>query len=96
MNARVGRHGGDRLPRAFLHDFATVAADECRHFALLPAHSKATGSHYGALPAHDGLWVSAAATAHSLPACLAVENCMHAGAGRAADDDKKVPRRWRR
>ena len=42
---------------------------------------QATGSHYGALPAHDGLWESAAATAHSLPARLAVEHCMHEARG---------------
>jgi hypothetical protein len=40
-----------------------------------------TGSHYGAFPAHDGLWESAAATAHSLPARLAVEHCMHEARG---------------
>ena len=33
------------------------------------------GSFYGAFPAHDALWDSAAATAHSLPARLAIEHC---------------------
>jgi Protein of unknown function (DUF455) len=35
---------------------------------------QAIGSRYGALPGHDGLWESAAATAHSLPTRLAVEH----------------------
>ncbi len=39
------------------------------------------GSSYGAMPAHDGLWESAAATAHSLPARLAVEACVHEARG---------------
>ena len=33
------------------------------------------------MPAHDGLWESAAATAHSLPARLAVEACVHEARG---------------
>lgn len=36
----IARFGGDvgyRLPRAFFDDFVAVAADECRHFALLSA-----------------------------------------------------------
>lgn len=41
----------------------------------------AVGSHYGALPAHDGLWESAQTTAHSLPARLAVEHCVHEARG---------------
>ena len=36
-----------------------VAEDECRHFQLLEKRLEQTGSHYGALPAHDGLWESA-------------------------------------
>jgi hypothetical protein len=36
-----------------------VAEDECRHFQLLERRLEETGSSYGALPAHDGLWESA-------------------------------------
>jgi uncharacterized ferritin-like protein (DUF455 family) len=39
------------------------------------------GSHYGAFPTHEGLWRSAAATACSLPARLAVEHCVHEARG---------------
>jgi uncharacterized ferritin-like protein (DUF455 family) len=39
------------------------------------------GTFYGSMPAHDGLWESAAATAHSLAARLAVESCVHEARG---------------
>lgn len=45
------------------------------------ARLRELGSEYGALPAHEGLWESAAATAHSLPARLAVESCVHEARG---------------
>lgn len=58
-----------------------VAADEASHFQQLQQRLTAIGSHYGALPVHNGLWESAAATAHSLPARLAVESCVHEARG---------------
>ncbi|KAI8467548.1 MAG: hypothetical protein J3K34DRAFT_523635 [Monoraphidium minutum] len=69
------------LPREFFDDFVAVAEDEARHFTLLEARLRATGSHYGAFPAHDGLWDAAAATSRSLPARLAVEHCCHEARG---------------
>jgi len=60
------------LPRAFFDDWVTVGADEARHFALLQRRLGDLDSHYGALPAHDGLWESAEATAGDLKARLAV------------------------
>jgi uncharacterized ferritin-like protein (DUF455 family) len=42
------------------------------HFALLDRRLRALGSCYGALPAHDGLWEAAEATAHDPLARLAV------------------------
>ncbi|CAI5502526.1 unnamed protein product [Closterium sp. Naga37s-1] len=77
------------MPRAFFSDFVRVAEDEARHFRLLAARLQALGSRYGALPAHDGLWESAAATAGDLKARLAIEHCVHevggggGGGGRA-------------
>jgi uncharacterized ferritin-like protein (DUF455 family) len=67
----AGRFGGD-FPRAFVDDWISVGADEAMHFALLDRRLKTLGSHYGALPAHDGLWESAMATAHDPLARLAV------------------------
>src|SRR5581483_8406403 len=53
-------------PRQFADDWVAVAAEEAEHFALLDARLAALGARYGDLPAHDGLWQSAAATAHDL------------------------------
>jgi uncharacterized ferritin-like protein (DUF455 family) len=60
------------LPRAFYDDWVWVASEEAGHFALLEARLSALGGAYGDLPAHDGLWESASATAHDLLARLAV------------------------
>lgn len=67
----AGRFGG-RFPRGFVDDWLSVGADEAMHFALLDRRLRALGSHYGALPAHDGLWEAAEATAHDPLARLAV------------------------
>ena len=67
----AGRFGA-QFPRAFVDDWLAVGADEAMHFALLDRRLKRLGSHYGALPAHDGLWDAAAATAHDVLARLAV------------------------
>lgn len=58
-----------------------VAVDEASHFQFLQERLETLGSWYGALPVHDGLWESAEATAHSLPARLAVESCVHEARG---------------
>lgn len=80
--ARFGAHPDYQpLPPAFFDDFVHVAADECRHMRLLANRLVELGSHYGALSVHDGLWESAARTAHSLPARLAVEHCVHEARG---------------
>jgi uncharacterized ferritin-like protein (DUF455 family) len=60
------------LPREFFDDWVHVAAEEAEHFALLQGRLAALGAAYGDLPAHDGLWEAAAATAHDLLARLAV------------------------
>ena len=67
----VGRFGGG-FPRAFADDWMGVAADEAMHFAILDRRLRQLGSFYGALPAHDGLWEAAEATAHDPLARLAV------------------------
>lgn len=68
----VARFASDGLPQRFANDWASVAAEEAEHFALLSARLAALGAGYGDLPAHDGLWESAAATAEDLLARLAV------------------------
>ncbi|KAM6584297.1 hypothetical protein CsatB_011299 [Cannabis sativa] len=77
--ARFGKQ--EAMPREFFTDFVKVAQDEGRHFTLLAARLKELGSHYGALPAHDGLWDSATSTSKDLLARLAVEHCVHEARG---------------
>jgi uncharacterized ferritin-like protein (DUF455 family) len=67
----IGRFGGE-FPRAFIDDWIDVGADEAMHFALLDRRLRALGSRYGAMPAHDGLWDAASATARDALARLAV------------------------
>lgn len=67
----VGRFGG-AFPRGFTDDWMKVGADEAMHFALLDRRLGQLGSHYGAMPAHDGLWDAAAETAQDVLARLAV------------------------
>jgi uncharacterized ferritin-like protein (DUF455 family) len=67
----AGRFGAD-FPPDFIDDWLSVGADEAMHFALLDRRLASLGAHYGALPAHDGLWEAASETAHDVAARLAV------------------------
>jgi uncharacterized ferritin-like protein (DUF455 family) len=67
----IGRFGA-LFPRGFVDDWVGVGADEAMHFALLDRRLRALGSSYGSLPAHDGLWEAAEATAGDVLARLAV------------------------
>lgn len=67
----AGRFGA-QMGEGFVGDFLAVAADEAMHFALLARRLETLGSHYGALPAHDGLWDAAHETRHDVMARLAV------------------------
>ncbi|PHS22918.1 MAG: rhamnosyltransferase [Robiginitomaculum sp.] len=57
-------------------EFATqwldVAVDEARHFTMIAARLNVLGSHYGAFPAHQGLWEAAQSTSGDLAARLAI------------------------
>jgi uncharacterized ferritin-like protein (DUF455 family) len=73
----VARFGGDVRIRdedrtAFISDWISVGDDEARHFMMVRDRLKALGGDYGDLPAHDGLWNAAEATAEDLAARLAV------------------------
>ena len=72
----AGRFGGQQSKNGrgagFITDWLSVAADEAMHFALVDRRLRTLGSHYGALPAHDGLWDAARETAHDVAARLAV------------------------
>jgi uncharacterized ferritin-like protein (DUF455 family) len=67
----VGRFGGE-FPREFSDNWMKVGADEAMHFVLIDRRLRQLGSHYGAHPAHDGLWESAFETRHDALARLAV------------------------
>lgn len=67
----AGRFGAE-MGRRFISDFLSVAADEAMHFGLLARRLRSLGSHYGALPAHDGLWDAAYETRHDVAARLAI------------------------
>ncbi len=68
----IARFTDRSLPRAFYDDWVAVAAEEAKHHALVAARLAELGAAYGDLPAHDGLWEAAQATAHDLLARLAV------------------------
>src|SRR5579859_320224 len=68
----IARFASEDLPRDFYDDWVTVAAEEGEHHALLAARLAEFAAAYGDLPAHDGLWEAAEATAHDLLARLAV------------------------
>jgi uncharacterized ferritin-like protein (DUF455 family) len=67
----AGRFGGQH-PRSFVDDWMSVGADEAMHFALLDRRLRSLGTHYGGMPAHDGLWEAAEETAHDALARLAI------------------------
>lgn len=67
----AGRFGVE-FPPAFIDDWVQVGAEEAMHFALLDRRLRQMDSHYGALPAHDGLWQAARDTAGDVMARLAV------------------------
>lgn len=67
----IGRFGG-AFPRSFVDDWMRVGAEEAMHFAILDRRLRTLGHRYGDLPAHDGLWQAAEATANDPLARLAV------------------------
>ena len=67
----AGRFGAE-MGEEFVSDFLSVVADEAMHYALLARKLETIGSHYGALPAHAGLWEAAHTTRHDVAARLAI------------------------
>ena len=68
----IARFTDTSLPPGFYDDWVTAADEESKHFNLLCDCLEEMGSHYGALPAHAGMWRAAEETAHDLMARLAV------------------------
>lgn len=68
----VARFTGAGMPLGFYDDWVRAADDEARHFQLICDCLETMGSHYGALPAHAGMWRAAEDTVADLPGRLAV------------------------
>ncbi|MEM1004705.1 MAG: ferritin-like domain-containing protein [Pseudomonadota bacterium] len=68
----IARFGHVPMPIGFYDDWVKCAEEESRHFELVCACLEAMGSHYGALPAHAGMWRAAEDTAEDLMGRLAV------------------------
>lgn len=60
------------MPDDYYRDWASVAADEVRHFSLLQTRLEQLGYQYGDLPAHNGLWQAAVATEHDVMVRMAL------------------------
>ncbi len=60
------------MPEAYYRDWASCAADEARHFAMLATRLAELGHAYGDFDAHDGLWAMAEKTAHHDTARMAL------------------------
>jgi uncharacterized ferritin-like protein (DUF455 family) len=60
------------MPAGFYDDWVKAADEEAKHFGLLSDCLAARGSHYGALPAHAGMWRAAEDTADDFMGRLAV------------------------
>lgn len=68
----IARFSGTPLPLGFFDDWVKAADEESKHFNLICDCLEAEGSHYGALPAHAGMWRAAEDTVSDLMGRLAV------------------------
>lgn len=60
------------FPLGFYDDWVRAADDESKHFNLMSDRLKQHDSHYGALPAHAGMWTAATDTMDDIKGRLAV------------------------
>ena len=68
----IARFTDTTLPMGFYDDWVKAADEESKHFNLMCDCLEAAGSHYGALPAHAGMWRAAEDTFDDLMGRLAV------------------------
>lgn len=68
----IARFSHVELPIGFYDDWVKSADEESKHFNLLSDRLAAMESHYGALPAHAGMWRAAEDTKDDLMGRLAV------------------------
>ncbi|AWB48420.1 DUF455 domain-containing protein [Gemmobacter aquarius] len=68
----IARFTHQPMPLGFYDDWVKAADEEAKHFNLVSDCLEALGSHYGALPAHAGMWRAAEDTADDFMGRLAV------------------------
>jgi uncharacterized ferritin-like protein (DUF455 family) len=68
----IARFTDHPMPLGFYDDWVKAGDEEAKHFNLICDCLEAMGSHYGALPAHAGMWRAAEDTAGDLLGRLAV------------------------
>ncbi|MFN5996819.1 MAG: ferritin-like domain-containing protein [Paracoccaceae bacterium] len=68
----IARFTDQPMPLGFYDDWVKCADEEAKHFNLICDCLEAMGSHYGALPAHAGMWRAAEDTVGDLHGRLAV------------------------
>ncbi len=68
----IARFAHVPMPMGFYDDWVKAADEESKHFNLMCDCLERAGSHYGALPAHAGMWRAAEDTAEDLMGRLAV------------------------
>lgn len=68
----IARFTDRPMPLGFYDDWVKSADEEAKHFNLICDCLEAMGSHYGALPAHAGMWRAAEDTVGDLHGRLAV------------------------
>ena len=68
----IARFTSTEMPLGFYDDWVRAADEESKHFNLMCDCLEELGSHYGALPAHAGMWRAAEDTADDLMGRLAV------------------------
>jgi len=68
----IARFGHIKMPLGFYDDWVKSADEESKHFNMVCDCLEAMDSHYGALPAHAGMWRAAEDTVDDIMGRLAV------------------------
>lgn len=68
----IARFANVPMPVGFYDDWVKSADEESKHFNLISDCLEAQDSHYGAMPAHAGMWRAASDTAEDFMGRLAV------------------------
>ena len=68
----IPRFAHIKMPKGYFDDWVKAADEESKHFNLLCDRLEDMGSFYGSLPAHAGMWRSAAETADDFMGRLAI------------------------